>query len=88
MTMTTDSAVPTLKATDITKEFHGVQVLKKVSATVRRGEVKVIVGPSGSGKSTLLRCLALLEEPEGGEILLEGESIGGRRVGDQLAPCG
>jgi polar amino acid transport system ATP-binding protein len=80
MTMT-DSTVPTLQATDIAKSFHDVKVLKEVSATVGRGEVKVIVGPSGSGKSTFLRCLALLEEPDGGKILLEGEQIGASDLG-------
>jgi len=37
--------------------------------------VVVIIGPSGSGKSTFLRCLNLLEEPSGGEIIIDGESL-------------
>ncbi len=35
----------------------------------------VVIGPSGSGKSTFLRCLNLLEEPTGGQILFEGTDI-------------
>jgi ABC-type polar amino acid transport system ATPase subunit len=48
---------------------------------VAPGQVKVIIGPSGSGKSTLLRCLALLEETDGGEITLEGARPGPGEVG-------
>jgi glutamine transport system ATP-binding protein len=43
--------------------------------------VKVIIGPSGSGKSTLLRCLTLLEEPDQGEVTLEGARPGRGEVG-------
>jgi polar amino acid transport system ATP-binding protein len=42
---------------------------------IHKGEVVVVIGPSGSGKSTFLRCLNLLEQPTGGEITFEGESI-------------
>ena len=40
----------------------------------------VIIGPSGSGKSTFLRCLNLLEEPTGGQIIFEGTDITGKKV--------
>jgi polar amino acid transport system ATP-binding protein len=56
-------------------------VLRGVTFEVGRGEVKVIIGPSGSGKSTLLRCLALLEEPDKGEVSLEGQRPGRAEVG-------
>ena len=57
------------------KQFGGLQVLSGVDLQIRRGEVVVIIGPSGSGKSTFLRCLNLLEEPSGGDIIFEGKSI-------------
>jgi ABC-type polar amino acid transport system ATPase subunit len=60
-----------LRAYDVTKWYGDVEVLRGVTFEVEPGQVKVIIGPSGSGKSTLLRCLALLEEPERGEVLLE-----------------
>src|SRR5580765_5149843 len=47
-------------------------VLSGVTFEVEPGQVKVLIGPSGSGKSTLLRCLCLLEDPESGEVSLEG----------------
>jgi ABC-type polar amino acid transport system ATPase subunit len=61
-----------LRAVDVTKSYGDVEVLRGVSFEVEPGQVKVIIGPSGSGKSTLLRCLALLEEPDRGEVSLEG----------------
>jgi len=56
-------------------------VLRGFTFEVEPGQVKVIIGPSGSGKSTLLRCLALLEETDGGEITLEGKRPGPGEVG-------
>jgi len=61
-----------LRAYDVTKWYGDLEVLRGVTFEVEPGQVKVIIGPSGSGKSTLLRCLAMLEEPERGEVSLEG----------------
>jgi polar amino acid transport system ATP-binding protein len=60
-----------LRAFDVTKWYGDLEVLRGVTFEVEPGQVKVIIGPSGSGKSTLLRCLALLEEPDRGEVSLE-----------------
>jgi polar amino acid transport system ATP-binding protein len=65
-----------LRADSLHKRYGDLEVLRGVTFEVGSGEVKVIIGPSGSGKSTLLRCLALLEEPDSGEV-----SLGGRRPG-------
>jgi polar amino acid transport system ATP-binding protein len=51
---------------------NGCHALKKVSATVKRGEVVVIIGPSGSGKSTFLRTLNQLETISDGDIVIDG----------------
>ncbi len=59
----------------LSKSFSGVPVLKDINFEVKRGEIFVIMGPSGSGKSVLLKHIIGLEEPENGEILIEGESI-------------
>ena len=59
---------------DVTKSFGSVKVLHGVSFDVASGEVVCMIGPSGSGKSTALRCINRLEEPTGGDILLDGES--------------
>lgn len=60
---------------NLSKNFDQVQVLKNVNLEIKSGDVCVIVGPSGSGKSTLLRCLNLLEDPTGGDIIFEGNKI-------------
>ncbi len=57
------------------KSYGKLEILKGIDLEIKKGEVVVVIGPSGSGKSTFLRCLNLLEQPTGGEITFEGESI-------------
>lgn len=66
-----------LKLKDVEKTYEntGKVVLKDINLTIHEGEFVCMVGPSGSGKSTLLNCIAGLEMPTGGEILLDGEQI-------------
>jgi len=59
----------------IYKRFGDLEVIKGIDLTARRGEVVALIGTSGSGKSTLLRCANLLERPDAGQILFDGESI-------------
>ncbi|MGE4548524.1 MAG: amino acid ABC transporter ATP-binding protein [Intestinibacillus sp.] len=60
---------------NLQKSFGDHQVLKGIDETIEKGEKVVIIGPSGSGKSTFLRCLNLLEQPTGGQIIFEGTDI-------------
>ena len=64
-----------IKVTDLKKSFGEAEVLKGVNVHIKKGECVCIIGPSGSGKSTFLRCLNLLEQPNGGEILVGGQNI-------------
>ena len=57
------------------KNFGHLEVIKDISTDIYEGEVVVILGPSGSGKSTFLRCINRLEEPTGGEIIVDGQAI-------------
>jgi peptide/nickel transport system ATP-binding protein len=54
---------------------HSVRALRGVDLTIGRGEIVALVGESGSGKSTLARCVARLEKPSSGEILLDGVDV-------------
>ena len=60
-----------IEVRDIYKSFGKVKALNGVSATIKKGEVVVIIGPSGSGKSTFLRCLNSLEKIDRGTIIID-----------------
>jgi polar amino acid transport system ATP-binding protein len=68
----TDIAV---EVTGLRKSFGPLEVLRGIDLRVNRGEVVCIIGPSGSGKSTLLRCVNLLEEPNGGTVIVDGVEL-------------
>jgi ABC-2 type transport system ATP-binding protein len=57
----------------LTKNFHGVPVVDRVSFTVGRGEACGYLGPNGSGKSTTVRMIVGLLEPTSGAVLFDGE---------------
>jgi polar amino acid transport system ATP-binding protein len=67
---------PVLVAENVRKSFGDVEVLSGIDLQVQPGETVVILGPSGSGKSTFLRCINLLEELNGGRIMVDGRDVG------------
>jgi len=64
-----------IKVSNLRKSFNGTEVLSGINEEINEGEVVVVIGPSGSGKSTFLRCLNLLETPDDGEVIIDGEQI-------------
>lgn len=64
-----------LEINHLSKSFGTNVVLKDINMTIKPGEVVSIIGSSGSGKSTILRCINLLEEPSGGQIMVEGKDV-------------
>lgn len=64
-----------LQVNHLSKSFGKHEVLKDINLSVHKGDVISIIGASGSGKSTMLRCINLLEEPTGGQIVFEGKDI-------------
>ena len=86
MTLSTDSPIPSpttpppgrapaIELRGLAKSFGDLEVLKSINFCVDPGEVVCVIGPSGSGKSTVLRCVNLLEEPSGGQVLIDGLDI-------------
>jgi phospholipid/cholesterol/gamma-HCH transport system ATP-binding protein len=64
-----------VKVRGLRKSFGGQEVLRGLDFEIQPGEIFVIMGPSGSGKTVLLKHIIGLEEPDAGEILINGESI-------------
>lgn len=61
-----------IEATNLSKHFDELVVLKDINLRIRAQEIVVLLGPSGSGKSTLLRCINGLEEPSTGTLQVGG----------------
>lgn len=68
-------APPLVEMRDISKAFGAVRALSHVNLTVAPGEVLGLVGDNAAGKSTLMKILAGAHQPDGGQILLNGEPI-------------
>ncbi len=79
------TSTPVLSLKGIVRSYQSgartLDVLRGVDLDLRPGEVTGLVGPSGSGKSTLLHIAGLLEEPDGGSVLLNGKDA--LRMGDR-----
>jgi len=68
---------PLLNVSKLEKRFGGFYALDGLSFHVSSGEILGLVGPNGSGKTTAINVISGLYAPDGGEIVLEGASIGG-----------
>ena len=64
-----------LEARGVGKRFGGVQALKDVSITIRKGEVYGLIGPNGAGKTTFFNVLTGLYPRDGGEVLFNGAPL-------------
>ena len=64
-----------LQASGLNKSYDDTTVFSDISFSLDKGEFVTLLGPSGCGKSTLLRCIAGLEQPDGGSISINGKSI-------------
>ena len=68
-------SVAILETKNLSRLFGDGQGLVNASITVMRGEKHALCGPSGSGKSTLIRCIAGLEQPDGGTLFIKGTEV-------------
>jgi polar amino acid transport system ATP-binding protein len=71
----TDPSIPAIELRGLRKAFGDNEVLQGIDLVVAPKQVVCIIGASGSGKSTLLRCVNRLEEPTGGQVLIDGIDI-------------
>jgi len=78
----TDANISLLSVSKVCKRFPGVRALHNVSLTLAKGEVLAVLGENGAGKSTLMKILAGVQQPDSGEILLEGQAV---EIGSVLA---
>jgi ribose transport system ATP-binding protein len=67
--------VPVLQLRSIQKRFLGVHALKGVSLDVYPGEVVALLGENGAGKSTLMKIAGGIEQPDSGEVLVDGAPV-------------
>lgn len=58
-----------------TTKNGNVEALKEVSLMISQNEIFGVIGLSGAGKSTLVRCLNLLEKPDSGEVMIDGQNL-------------
>jgi len=70
----------TIAVKNINKRFGDFTALNNVSLDFPTGELTALLGPSGCGKTTLLRCIAGLEHPDSGQVLLDGKDASDRHV--------
>ena len=64
-----------LELKSIIKTYQNQPIIRDVSFRVERGEIVALLGPSGCGKTTLLRIIAGLEQPDAGQLLMDGEDL-------------
>lgn len=64
-----------IEVKDLCKNFGTLKAVDHVSLKVEDGQVLSLIGSSGSGKSTVLRCINHLEEPDSGEVFIDGVPV-------------
>ena len=68
-----------LQLIGLKKYFGGLKAVSDFSMNLRTGELKGLIGPNGAGKSTVFNLISGLHKPTGGQVLLDGQDITGRR---------
>ena len=69
------NSTPLVQVKQLTFEYPGTRALDCVSFTITSGSITALVGPNGAGKSTLLRCIAALDYPLSGQVLLNDVDV-------------
>ena len=77
----------TIELVHVTKRFGKVVAVDDLSLTIERGSFLTLLGPSGCGKTTVLRMIAGLEEPDAGDILIDGKPVFSTKEGVFVPPA-
>jgi simple sugar transport system ATP-binding protein len=80
--MTIDTQAPIIEVRNVVKTYGGIKALDDVSITLRAGNVHCLAGENGCGKSTLIKIISGVEQPDSGQIYIQGELQG------RLSPLG
>ena len=75
-----------LAVENVRKQLGNLHILQGVSFTANKGQIVALLGASGSGKTTLLRCIAGLDQPETGRIVIGGKTVLDDAAGVRLPP--
>src|SRR5207245_1265086 len=75
------SATPVLEIRGISKRFGSIQALDDVSLTLQAGQIHALLGENGAGKTTLIKIMTGVEQPDAGELYVDGRVV---RVGSAL----
>jgi len=76
-----------LSVRGISKSFSGLRAVDDVSFDVAAGSIQALIGPNGAGKTTIFNMIAGVFRPDTGDVLLDGESLVGKRP-DQICHAG
>ena len=68
---------PLLEVRNLTKRFGSLAAVNNVSFAIQQGEILGLIGPNGAGKTTLFNTISVIYQPDGGEVIFKGTSIGG-----------
>jgi branched-chain amino acid transport system ATP-binding protein len=69
-----------LDVTDLDVNYGGIQALKKINLTIKKGEVVTLIGANGAGKTTTLRAISKIVNPKSGQIIYNGRNITRRQA--------
>src|SRR5437899_10702462 len=70
-----ENDVPVLECRNLSKSFGAVHALIDVDFTLRKGEVRALLGKNGAGKSTLVNVISVSVQPDSGQLLLNGREV-------------
>jgi rhamnose transport system ATP-binding protein len=83
--VTSESSVPRVQVTGISKAYGGVKAIVNADMTIRAGRVHALVGENGAGKSTLIKIIAGAEKADGGVIAFDGKPVTITSTGEAIS---